>query len=140
SLHKGATEGRIVLSKQQLQAKPIEPYIGFQRAAGVDNVRSVNLVEDADGVVRKVQLFFAVGAVGGPVTQDPGFALDLAARALHATPAREPDGAVRLGEAKVRTAAKNELGVNFDTRPGAIPTYSFADMVACVEAGKADYF
>jgi len=74
------------------------------------------------------------------VTQEPGFALDLAARALHAAPVREADGAVRLGDAKVRTAAPNALGVNFDTRPGAVPTYSFADMVACAEAGKADYF
>ncbi len=140
SLHKGATEGRIVLSKQQLQAKPIEPYIGFQRAAGVENVRSVNLVEDTDGVVREVQLFFTVGAAGGPLTQEPGFALDLAARALKVKPGRDGDGTVRLGEAKVESAETNALGVNFDTRPGAVPTFSFADIVACAEAGKADYF
>ncbi|HKX07138.1 MAG TPA: adenylate/guanylate cyclase domain-containing protein, partial [Stellaceae bacterium] len=140
SLRKGANENRVVLSKQQLQAKPIEPYIGYQRAAGVENVRSVNLVEDADGVVRKVQLFFTVGAAGGPVMDEPGFALDLAARVLHATPRREADGTVRLGEAHVKIAETNELGVNFDTRPGAVPTYSFADLVACAEAGKADYF
>ncbi|HKF73991.1 MAG TPA: adenylate/guanylate cyclase domain-containing protein [Stellaceae bacterium] len=140
TLRRGATEGRIVLSKQQLQTNPIEPYIGFRLVAGIENVRSVNLVEDADGVVRKVQLFFAVGAAGGPVTREPGFALDLAARALRATPVREASGTVLLGDVEVKTAAANELGVNFDTRPGAVPTYSFADMVACAEAGKADYF
>ncbi|MGH7125224.1 MAG: CHASE2 domain-containing protein, partial [Stellaceae bacterium] len=141
SLHKGATEGRVVLSKQQLQAKPIEPYVGYQRAVGgVENVRSVNLVEDSDGVMRKVPLFLPSGATGGPVTEEPAFALDLASRALHTSAIREADGTVRLGDAKVRTAETNELGVNFDTRPGAVPTYSFADMVACADAGEADYF
>ncbi len=140
SLHKGATEGRIVLSKQQLQTKPIEPYIGFQTAAGVENVRLVNLVEDADGVVRKVSLFFTIGAAAASATQEPGFALDLAARALHVKPVRDADGSARLGDAPVKTAGPNALGVNFDTRPGAVPTYSFADMVACAEAGKPDYF
>jgi class 3 adenylate cyclase len=30
--------------------------------------------------------------------------------------------------------------VNFDTTPGAIPTFSLADLYACAEAGKDDYF
>ena len=140
SLHRGAADGRIVLSKAQLQTTPIEPYVGFQKAAGMENVRSVNLIEDADGVVRKVPLFFAVGAKDGATTQEPGFALDLAARALHVAPTRAVDGTVLLGDAPVKAAETNELGVNFDTRPGAVPTYSFADMAACAEAGNAEYF
>lgn len=137
TLHKGAANGRVVLSKQQLQAKPIEPYVGYQAAAGgVENIRSVNLVDDPDGVVRKVPLFLP----GGPVTEEPAFALDLASRALHVGAIRESNGTVRLGGARVKTAETNALGVNFDTRPGAVPTYSFADMVACAEAGKSDYF
>ena len=140
SLHKAAADGRVVLSKAQLQTKPIEPYVGFQRVAGVQNVRSVNLDEDSDGVVRTLPLFIPVGAAGATTTEEPTFALDLAARALHVTPARDADGTVRLGDAPVKVAEANALGVNFDTHPGAVPTYSFADMVACAEAGKSDYF
>ena len=32
------------------------------------------------------------------------------------------------------------MGLNFDGGPGAIPTYSFADLFACTEKGAADYF
>jgi adenylate cyclase len=140
SLHKGAGDGRVVLSKAQHQQQPIEPFRGLQIAVGVDNVRSVNLVEDADGVVRRVPLFLDVRSPDGTAAQEPGFALELTARALHVKPARETDGSVRLGDAPVRTAEPSALGVNFDTRPGAVPTYSFADMVACAEAGKPEYF
>jgi len=140
SVHKGASEGRIVLSKAQHQQQPIEPFRGLQIAVGVDNVRSVNLVEDSDGVVRKVPLFVDLRSPDQQTAPEPAFALDLAARALHVKPVREADGAVRLGDARVRTADTNALGVNFDTRPGAVPTYSFADMVACAEDGKTEYF
>ena len=139
SLHRGASDGRIVLSKAQHQEQPIEPFSGLQIAAGADTVRAVNLLEDSDGVVRKLPLFLDLRSPDDPA-KEPSFALELAARALHVKPAREADGTVRLGEARVRTADANALGVNFDTRPGAVPTYSFVDMVACAEAGKAAYF
>lgn len=140
SLRKAAGDGRIVLSKLQHQQQPIEPFRGLQIAVGVENVRAVNLLEDPDGIVRKVPLFLAAGALNEAVTQEPGFAIDLAARALRAQPVREMDAAIRIGDRPVRTAEPNALGVNFDTRPGSVPTYSFADIAACAEAAKADYF
>ncbi len=70
----------------------------------------------------------------------PSFALALAARAKGVLPQRDADGTVRLGDMPVRSAGANALGINFDTEPGAVPTYSFADMVACAEQGNADYF
>ena len=140
SLRRGGSDGRVVLSKAQHQEQPIEPFRGQQIAVGVDNVRAVNLLEDSDGVVRKVPLFLEVGAPGGPAAQEPAFALELAARALRVKPAHEADGTARLGDAPVRTAEPDALGVNFDTRPGAVPTYSFADIAACAEAGNTEYF
>ncbi|HEV3178138.1 MAG TPA: adenylate/guanylate cyclase domain-containing protein [Stellaceae bacterium] len=140
SLHRGASDGRIVLSKAQHQQQPIEPFRGLQIVVGVDNVRSINLIEDSDGVVRKLPLFLDIRSPDQPAEREPAFALDLAARALRVKPVREADGSVRLGDQPVRTAEPNALGVNFDTRPGAVPTYSFADMVACAEAGNAEYF
>jgi len=140
SLQRGASDGRVLLSKAQHQEQPIEPFRGLQIVVGVDNVRDVNLLEDPDGVVRRVPLFLDVRASDPPAAREPTFALELAARALHVKPVREADETVRLGAAPVRTADVNALGVNFDTRPGAVPAYSFADMVACAEAGKAEYF
>src|SRR5262249_13656666 len=44
SLHGGARDGRVLLSKAQHQAQLIEPFRGLQIAAGgPDNVRSINL-------------------------------------------------------------------------------------------------
>ncbi len=57
SLHRGTSDGRIVLSKLQHQEQPIEPFSGYQMVVRADNVRAVNLLEDPDGVDRKVPLF-----------------------------------------------------------------------------------
>jgi adenylate cyclase len=141
SLRRGSGDGRVLLSKAQHQEQAIEPYAGLQMAVrGPDNVRSINLDDDIDGVVRRVPLFFDTLDANQKVVPEPAFALELAARSLHVKAVRGADGAVRLGDAPVRAADPGALGVNFDTRPGAVPTYSFADMVACAEAGKADYF
>ena len=139
SLRRAGSDGRIVLSKAQHQEQPIEPFRGLQIAAGAENVRAVNLLEDSDGVVRKLPLFLDLRSPDDPA-KEPSFALELAARALHVKPVRETDGTVRLGDVPVRTADANALGVNFDTRPGAVPTYSFADMAACAEAAKTEFF
>jgi adenylate cyclase len=141
SLHHGARDGRVLLSKAQHQTQLIEPFRGLQIAAGgPDNVRSINLDEDIDGVVRRVPLLFEIPGADQKLVAEPAFALELAARSLHVNALRGADGVVRLGDAPVRAAEPNALGVNFDTRPGAVPTYSFADIVACAEAGKVDYF
>ncbi|HLJ20356.1 MAG TPA: adenylate/guanylate cyclase domain-containing protein [Stellaceae bacterium] len=141
SLHRGAGDGRVLLSKAQHQQQAIEPYVGFQRAAGgPDNVRSVNLDEDEDGVVRRVPLFIDTLDVDQKVVPEPAFALELAGRARRTKAERGSDGIARLGGMPIRAADADSLGVNFDTRPGAVPTYSFADMVACADAGKTEYF
>lgn len=140
SLHRAGSEGRLVLGYVQHQQQPIVPFRGHVLAAGADTLRGLNLLEDPDGVIRRVPLFLhADGQNGGTVPQ-PAFALELAARAKAVVPRRDAEGIVRLGDVPVRRADANSVGINFDTEPGAIPTYSFADMTACAEQGNADYF
>src|SRR3546814_9350063 len=68
---------------------------------------------------------------------EPGFALELAARRLGQAP--QPAGAGwRLGDWMIPGSETNALLLNF-ARGTAIPTYSLADLNACVEAGRTDY-
>ena len=139
-LRRGGDAGRVVLGEIQHQQQPIVPNRGFILAVRQENLRSLNLDEDPDGVVRRVPLLVNAIDSDQKVVAEPALALELAARSLRAKAVRGADGIVRLGDTPVRAAEPNALGVNFDTRPGAVPTYSFADMVACAEVGNAEYF
>ncbi|MFP5515282.1 MAG: adenylate/guanylate cyclase domain-containing protein [Alphaproteobacteria bacterium] len=140
TLRRGGKEGRLVLAKVQHQSDPLMPYRGYMIAAGVNNVRSVNLVEDPDGVLRRVPLTLAVTGPDGQPKAEPGMAAEVASRALKAPLERGADGSVSLGGYRLPGGEGNRLLVNHATSAGAIPTYSLADLFACAEAGKADYF
>jgi len=140
SLHRAGSERRLVLGYMQHQQQPIVPFRGEILAAGADTLHGLNLLEDPDGVVRRVPLFLHADGQSGSSEPQPSFALAIAARAKGVVAERGDDGTVRLGGAPVRRMGANALGLNFDTEPGAVPTYSFADMVACAEQGNADYF
>lgn len=145
TLRRGGRDGRLVLAKVQHQSDPLMPYRGYMIAAGVNNVRSVNLVEDPDGVLRRVPLTLSVagpanGEQGGQTKAEPGMAVEVASRALKAPLERAADGSVSLGGYRLPGGEGNRLLVNHATAPGAIPTYSLADLFACAEAGKSDYF
>jgi len=121
ALRGAAEQKRLVLAKMQAQGPLIQPSPGQRRAAnGGENIRSVNLPQDADGVVRTAPLLLP-RADGGP--PETAFAYELARRADPTLPApRAP-----------------EMLVNYD---GGAPflTFSLADIHACAEAGKADFF
>jgi adenylate cyclase len=140
SLHRAGSEGRLVLGYMQHQQQPIVPFRGHILAAGADTLRGLNLLEDLDGVIRRMPLFLHADGQNNSSVPQPAFALALAARAKAVTAERDDDGKVLLGGAPVRRMDANSLGINFDTEPGAVPTYSFADMAACAEQGNADYF
>jgi adenylate cyclase len=117
ALHHLATAHRIVLAKFQSGGEPLLPYRGYAVAAGGDAaLRSINLIEDADGIVRGVPTMIAAANAGRPA--EPSFSLDLARR-------QQP-----------KVAAGETLELNFDG--GApFPTYSFVDVLACARAGNA---
>jgi len=117
ALYKAGRAGRLVLGEVRLSQQSIVPYKGQQIAAGgPDNIRSLNLLLDTDNVVRRHPSGFADEA-GGRIRS---FAAELAVRA-----------GARVG---------GEFLINYNTGADDIPTYSLADLHACVEGGGADYF
>ena len=138
SLARSRRDGRIVLGAAYGD-NPILPHRIFNFAVGgAKNIRSLNLHTDADGIVRGVPLFVEVEKDGG-ITKQPGFALELTARAIGAEPSSEGEGA-GIGDYVIPGGASNVLTLNFDGRPGAVPIYSFGDLFHCAEQGNVAYF
>ena len=128
---------QIVLGKVQHQHKPIVPYPGYSFAVGhAKNIRSVNLLSDGDGVIRRVPLTFR----SDQGVEETSMSLELAARARGSTVQRATDGNLVLDQAHIPGSRNNRIAINFDGGPGAIPTYSLADLYACAQHGDADYF
>jgi adenylate cyclase len=144
ALRRGANENRIVLGRVQHQEKPIAPFAGQSFAVGHQkNMRALNLVEDDDGILRRVPLTFVnTGADGKPVAEN-AMAVELATRAKGDEPGTTPkalaDGRVEIAGYAVPPGEPNTMLVNFNTGPGDIPAYSLADIHACAAAGKTDY-
>jgi class 3 adenylate cyclase/CHASE2 domain-containing sensor protein len=140
ALRRAAGDGKILLAKLQHQVKPISPFAGHSFVVGHQrNIRPVNLNEDADGIIRGVPLFFAAENSDGTARKDSSFALELAARAAGEAPRIVgQSGDVLLGGYRVPGGADNALTVNFDGG-ASIPTFSLADIHACVAAGEQDF-
>lgn len=140
ALRRAARDGRIVLGKVQHQVKPISPFPGYSFAVGHQrNIRPLNVIEDADGVIRRVPLFFRSEDLKRGERLEPSMALELASRAIGAKPVREADGTVLFRGHKVPARAGGTL-INFDGGAGWIPAYSLADLHACAEKGDMAYF
>jgi adenylate cyclase len=123
ALRNAARAGKLVLGKVQHSAHPILPHASQQIAVGgAANIRPLNVFEDSDGVIRRLPLSFA--ATDG--TRETGLAAELAQRA--GAPALPP------------VDAAGNLLLDFNTAAGAVPTYSLADLFACAQAGRTDYF
>jgi adenylate cyclase len=142
ALRRASQQGKILLGKVQHQTSPISPFPGQSFAVGnARNIRSVNVEEDADGIIRRVPLWFRATGTGGAGRIEPSIAMELAARASRLPIRIGPDAPVRFGDREVPLRAPADgMLLDFDTRPGAIPTYSLADLHACAEAGDTDYF
>lgn len=133
----GARQNKIVLGAVQHGEDSVQPARGQRAAVGQqDNVRSLNVYSDADGIVRRAPLMLNSDA--GMVV--PSMSLELASRALGATPRRSANGAVTLSGYPIPTYPSNAMTLDFDGGLGAIPTYSFADLHACVEKGDPAFF
>jgi serine phosphatase RsbU (regulator of sigma subunit)/CHASE2 domain-containing sensor protein len=123
----GARAGKVVLGEVQHQADPVLPSPGQRAAVGFGrNIRALNVYDDPDGVIRRMPLVFTVD--GEPV---PSMAAELAARATGAP-----------ASAKVATAGAvaGTITLNFAGGVDDIPTFSLADLRACVEKDDKDFF
>ncbi len=141
ALREGARQGRIVLGKVQHLNKPISPFPGYSFAVDHErNIRLVNLFRDQDGTIRRIPLFFENLEPDGSTRIEPSMALELAARALGTQPENATDGGAKLGDFEIPTSTDNTLLLNFDTGGQAIPVYSLADLYACLQDGRTDFF
>jgi len=123
----GARDGKVVLGQVQHQEKPLLPSPGQRAAVGFGrNIRALNLYSDPDDVIRRAPLAFVVD--GAPV---PSMAAELAARAT---------GAPVAAKFAAAGAVPDTITLNFAGGSDDIPTFSFADLHACVEKGDKDFF
>src|SRR5712672_614635 len=133
SLAKGSVAGKVVLG-EVLGGEGPSP--GQRIAVGQQkNIRALNIHVDPDEVVRRVPLTFPGGEK--PV---PSMALELASRALKAEPMLAEDGSVTLAGYLIPSAVPNTLTLNFEGGGNDVPTFSFADLWACVERNNTDFF
>jgi adenylate cyclase len=132
----GAHEGKVVLGEAQHRDFPIMPSPGQRIAVGQSaNIRSLNVYNDPDDVVRRIPLSVIVD--GNPQWS---MAVELASRALGAAPATAADGTVTLPGYRIPARVPNTMALNFAASADPIPTYSLADLRACVDKGDSDFF
>jgi adenylate cyclase len=131
-----AHDGKVLLGEVQFGDHPIGPSPGQRIAVGQQrNIRALNAYTDSDNVVRRLPLTFVVE--GQPV---PSMAVELAARALGASPQLKGDGSMTLAGYRILGPTPNTLTLNFEGGADAIPTFSFADLDFCIKKGDRDFF
>jgi class 3 adenylate cyclase/CHASE2 domain-containing sensor protein len=140
ALLKAGRAGKVVLGKVQHQLQPISPYRGQSFAVGNQrNVRAANLFRDPDDVVRRAPLTFDAKTLDGGTRLEAGLALELAMRKLGQAPQPIEGGGLALAGRPIPGAAEDAMLIDFAATDG-IPTYSLADLQACLDQGKAEDF
>lgn len=136
ALSAGSSNGRVVLGEILRGDQPIRPSPG-QRIAirQQQNIRPLNVFTDSDDTVRRLPLTFSVGRA-----RVPSMALELAARALGASPELKEDGQVALAGYRIPSQVPNTMTLNFDGGADDIPTFSFADLRFCAQKNDKEYF
>ncbi|MEL0030826.1 MAG: adenylate/guanylate cyclase domain-containing protein [Betaproteobacteria bacterium] len=132
TLRKTAREGRLVLGKVQHQAKPIAPEAAQSFAVGHSaNVKTLNLEEDPDSVIRRVPRYFQESSQNGESVETRSFSHEIAYRFQQL----QSHSSERK---KLSKDQKESVLLNFDLRSDAIPTYSLGDVYQCFQDGQKD--
>jgi adenylate cyclase len=131
ALRKLSSDGKLVLGEVLSSDHPDRA----QQLAVGNNVRGLNVYTDTDHVIRRMPLSFPVGDMPAPA-----MAVELATRALGAKPQTAPSGVTALSGYTIPSAVPNTLTLNFRGLGRDVPTYSFADLHACVEKNDRDFF
>ena len=125
----GARDGKVVLGEAQHRDFPIMPSPAQRIAVGqTTNIRSLNVYNDPDDVVRRIPLSVTVD--GNP---QPSMAVELASRALGMS-------ADTISGSRIPSQIPNTMTLNFDGGADPVPTYSLADLRACAEKGDSEFF
>jgi len=128
--------GKLVLGEVEHRDQPIRPSPGQRIAVGQQrNIRLLNVYTDPDDVVRRVPLTFSIDK-----TAVPSMAVELASRALGSAPKLANDGTMTLAGYRIPGAVPDTLTLNFEGGAKDIPTFSFADLRACVEKNDKEFF
>jgi len=136
ALANAAAAGKVVLGEVQNREQSIRPSPGQRIAVRQQvNIRALNVYLDFDEVVRRLPLSFSND--GKRVSS---MAVELATRALGSELQPAADGTALLGGHRISGAVPNTITLNFEGGADDIPTYSFADLRACVEKGDKDFF
>src|SRR4051794_12395523 len=123
-----ARAGKVVLGQVQHQDHPLLPSPAQRVAVGFGrNIRPLNVHTDSDDVIRRVPMTFEVDGEAAP-----SMAAELARRAL----ALMPDVLVP----QLPAEPTNLLALNFQGGADDIPTYSLADLHACVSKDDKEFF
>ncbi|MGD8514001.1 MAG: adenylate/guanylate cyclase domain-containing protein [Granulosicoccaceae bacterium] len=143
TLFKHRRSGKLVLGKVQHQSKPVAPFPAHSFAIGHHkNIRLLNLGtkhDDLEGIIRYLPLWFEAKNTDGSLRQDYSMSMELASRHLGMRHEEVNENTFKLGEHLI-PSRDDAMLINFDTQPGAIPTYSLADLYACSQAGDTEYF
>ncbi|SDH19440.1 adenylate cyclase [Bradyrhizobium sp. Rc2d] len=134
ALRQISDNGKLVLGEILSIDHPEVPYRA-QQVAVRNTIRALNVYTDPDDVIRRMPLSFAIE--GRSV---PAMAVELAARALGAKPEIASSGATELSGYAIPSAMPNTMTLNFRGLGRDVPTFSFADLRACVEKGDRDFF
>ncbi|MBI5263597.1 MAG: adenylate/guanylate cyclase domain-containing protein [Bradyrhizobium sp.] len=135
SLRSAASAGKLVLGEILSREHPERPSPGQRLAALPQNIRALNVNTDPDEVIRRLPLTFLIDG-----KRVPSMAVELAARALDAKPELSSNGEMTLGGYRIPGAMPNTMTLNFRGGGRDIPTYSFADLHACLEKADNEFF
>lgn len=136
ALATASSAGKVVLGEIQSRDEPVRPSPAQRIAVRQQtNIRALNVYTDSDDVVRRLPLTFMID--GKPVAS---MAVELASRALDAKPELTPAGAMTLAGYQIPGAVPNTLTLNFRGGGEDVPTFSFADLHACVGKDDRDFF
>jgi CHASE2 domain-containing sensor protein len=123
-----ARAGKVVLGQVQHQDHPLLPSPAQRVAVGFGrNIRPLNVHTDSDDVIRRLPMTFEVDGEAAP-----SMVAELARRAL----ALMPDVLVP----QLPAEPTDLLALNFQGGADDIPTYSLADLHACVSKDDKEFF
>ncbi len=135
ALASGASAGKVVLGEVQ-NDRSATPSPGQRIAVRQQqNIRALNVHVDRDDVIRRLPLSFAVDG-----RRVPSMAVELVARAGNLTPEFAADGTMTIAGRRIGGAVPGTLTLNFEGGADDVPTYSLADLRACVEKGDREFF
>jgi class 3 adenylate cyclase/CHASE2 domain-containing sensor protein len=166
ALKKAATGNKVILGTLTLGEHPIEPLEVYRLIVRGNNIRPLNVVSGAGGIVRHVPLLFRrssntegrynkAEAPQSDLDLIPSMSLAMASRHLGVKPEVTDTGAVSLDGHEIPAAVDQQMRVSVGSKevvlandllvdlyqgPASIPTYSFADLYHCLSSGNEDFF